>query len=106
MARNVVHHVTRDDAREQIIAATGRRADDHAQLLAAIERGDIGLCACRHCTASQQERKAGQQEFHCAPRYPGAAARRGATAFTSNKLPRRLDGARQPRSRSASQITA
>src|SRR5262245_54269306 len=41
MAGDVMDHVARDDAREQVVASAHRRADEHAQLLAAVEVGDV-----------------------------------------------------------------
>ena len=49
-----MNDVPRNDAREQVVAAADRRAHDHAQLLALVERGDVGLRVCRRGTAEQQ----------------------------------------------------
>jgi hypothetical protein len=59
----VLDDVPRDNAGEQIVAAARRRAHDHAQLLALVERSDVvlGDSWVRKADASNDE----QSNPHC-----------------------------------------
>jgi len=110
IAWNMVDEVTRDDAREQIVAATHGRAHDHAQLLAPVERGDVALRARLRCRADKhRDEQRGSNEFHShtLSRYPAGVTCTGTSAvLTANNRPRWRGGVRQPMRRNASQITA
>jgi hypothetical protein len=109
ITRNVVHEVTGDDAREQIVAATDGRAHDHADLLAPIERSDVALRLRRGGGAKHEEdqQRGRPQSYSPTHRHHRAAACTvSPAAFIANNRPARRGGARQPMRRNASQITA
>jgi hypothetical protein len=107
---NVVDEMARDDAREQIVATADGRTHNHAQLLAAVERGDVPLRARPRSSADKHgEEQRGPNEFHSLipSHYPAGATCTGlSTELISNNRPRRRGGVRQPMRRNASQITA
>ena len=102
--------VTRDDAREQIVAAAYGRAHDHAQLLAPVERRDVALRArLRYRADKHRDEQRGSNKFHSRmlSRYPAGVTCTGLSAErTANNRPRWCGGMRQPMRRNASQITA